>query len=67
MKIFESESYILHAEITPTKRPPGHYGFELLSQLLGAKNPDERRRIVQITLSGAQLDAFAAHIHKIRG
>jgi hypothetical protein len=67
VKIFESENFILHSEITPLKHPPGHYSFELLTQWLGAKNPDERRRIVQVTLSGAQLDSLAAHIHKVRG
>lgn len=58
-KIISTDSYVLHAEITPTEVPAGHYSVELLSQVLTARNPNERRRLVQFTCDKSGLNVMA--------
>lgn len=58
-EIIRNDTYVLHAEITPAAVLPGQYSVELLSQVLTARNPDERRRLVQFTCDKGGLDALA--------
>lgn len=58
-EIIRAGTYVLHAEITPIEALPGHYSFELLSQVLTAKNPNERRQLVQFTCDKGELKALA--------
>lgn len=62
-EVFRSESYVLHADVTPVEALPGQYSFELSSQVLTAKNPKERRRLVQLTCEQSSLVALQAALH----
>lgn len=57
-KFFDNGSIVYRAEVSRPPYPLDHFHLMIASQFRGAKNPDERHAVFDITLSRDDLTRF---------